>query len=93
VNSTWIIALTITGASGVALIFVGVLVCILTAAGNKHYGFAAAIFACFPLAYVYCYQHQNYCHYPRRLLVWGYLLAIPTGLIAWGGYHYLGFVA
>lgn len=46
-NPLWLVALTITGSIGLALVFVGVLMVLLTALGNKQYVYGALFFILF----------------------------------------------
>jgi len=46
-NSLWLVGLTITGSIGLSLLFVGVLMVLLAAFGNRHYVFGSLFFLFF----------------------------------------------
>lgn len=73
-----------SGATGIALLFVGVLSTVLIALGNKHYVYAGLSFVFFPMAYVYCFTHARHSQYAWRLLLGGSVLfAVFIALLWW----------
>jgi len=74
----------IVGATGIALIFVGFLMAILVALGNKQYVWGLAIFVLFPSAYIYSWVTKDQSNYAGRLLWIGLALVLAfAGLIWW----------
>lgn len=72
------------GASGIGLVFVGMLMAVLTALGNRHYVFGIAIFLFFPVALIYGYLNRENAAYAMKLFVPGlFLLALFFGLLWW----------
>lgn len=82
------IAVIFLASSGVALLFVGVLMSILVAFGNKQYGYGIAQFIFFPVAIVYCaiYRKQQ-AAYPARLVFGGLALLAVGALLGLAFYH------
>jgi len=58
VNSEWLIVLTIVGSIGVALMFVGALMTVLIAFGNRHHIFGAVFFLLFIVPSILARQHR-----------------------------------
>lgn len=83
-NLVLITAASIFGATGLALLFVGTLMAMLVALGNKHYIYGALIFLCFPVAFIYGYVYRENSGYANKLLVTGLVLfALFNGLLWW----------
>lgn len=73
-NFVLITVAALAGATGIALIFVGTLMAMLVALGNRHYFYAALAVLFFPSALVYCWHHRAVAQYPSRLLFPGFAL-------------------
>jgi len=91
-TSEWIIVLTISGSIGIALMFVGVLMTLLTALGNRHYIYGALSFLLFPVALAYCFQYRKEASYPAKLLFPGTAIALITAIIGWALYVNYGLI-
>ncbi len=81
----------ICGAIGLALIFVGGLMALLVALGNKQYVFGVLMFLFFPVAYVFAFVEKEKMRYASNLL-WGGLLlfVLFVGLLWWELEYRLG---
>ncbi len=89
-NLTLITIASISGAVGIALLFVGALMAMLVALGQRHYISGIAIFLFFPYAYVYWCMHRESMNYAARLLFPGLLLFVFFLLLLWWEMHRLG---
>lgn len=89
-NLVLITAASISGAIGVALIFVGVLMAILIALGNKHYLYALIIFLFFPAAFVFGFQYRKDSDYSVKLLSLGLAAFTVFFALMWWELNRLG---
>jgi hypothetical protein len=80
-TSPWLIGLLVIVFSiGVALCFVGLMVSLMTALGNKNWLWAAGMLAVFPMAAVYCLRRWQIAAWPGKMLLSGMgLLILPIG--------------
>lgn len=74
----------VLGATGLGLIFVGTLMALLIALGNRYYIYGALIFIFFPVGLIFCARHREKASYAATLLYPGALLfMLFLGLIWW----------
>ncbi|AZN36467.1 hypothetical protein [Iodobacter ciconiae] len=80
-TSPWLIGLLVIVFSiGVALCFVGLMVSLMTALGNKNWFWAAGMLLAFPLAAVFCLRRWQMAAWPGKMLLSGMgLLVFPIG--------------
>jgi hypothetical protein len=78
-TSSWLIGLLVIVFSiGVALCFVGLMVSLMTALGNKNWLWAAGMLAAFPVAALYCLRRWQIAAWPGKMLLSGMgLLILP----------------
>jgi hypothetical protein len=77
-TAPWLIGLLVIVFSiGVALCFVGLMVSLMTALGNKNWFWAAGMLAVFPVAAVYCLRRWQIAAWPGKMLLSGMGLLIP----------------
>ena len=83
-----VILLLFLASSGIALLFVGVLMSMLVAFGNKQYGYGIAQLLFFPVAIVYCaiYRKER-ASYAARLVFGGLALLAVGALLGLAFYH------
>jgi len=60
-----------TAAIGGAVAFVGYLLSLLTALGNKQYAFGISMLILFPISVVYCAFNWDKASHPGKLLIGG----------------------
>lgn len=84
--TTLLILVTITGAIGATLVFVGTLVAMLTAVGNRAYWFGVGIFVFFPLGILYCVRNWERAAYPGKMLIGGSILLVISLAVGWQAY-------
>lgn len=83
-NLTLITFASVSGAIGIALLFVGMLMAMLIALGNKHFVYGVLIFIFFPAAFIYGFQHRENMTYAIKLLSLGLgLFVLFVGLLWW----------
>lgn len=81
-NIVLITLASIVGAVGIALLFVGILMAVLIALGNKQYIYGVAIFLFFPVGYFWCLKNRPQANYAATLLLsGGVLFALFFGLL------------
>lgn len=79
-NLVLITLASVLGATGIALVFVGVLMAMLVALGNKQYVYGVLIFILFPFAFIYSFVEREKMRYPTAML-WGGLALFCIFLI------------
>lgn len=80
----------VVGATGVGLLFVGMLMAMLIALGNKHYVSGVLIFVFFPFAYFYCFKHKENGRYAAKILYPGIILFTVFIALLWWELSRLG---
>lgn len=80
----------ILGGTGLALLFVGILIAVLVALGNKHYISGIAMFIFFPYMYVYFLRERINTAYAQKLAWPGTLLVSVFIALLWWELHRLG---
>lgn len=78
----------IFGGVGIALLFVGLLMALLVALGNKQYGMGIAMCVFFPVAYIYGYIERKKMHYANTLLYLGLILFCAFLALLWWEIEY-----
>lgn len=71
-DTTVIIGLVVLAAIGASLYFVGFLVALATALGNRRWWWAIGMVLCLPLAIVYCLCNRALAAWPLKLLTAGF---------------------
>ena len=89
-NLILITAASICGATGIALLFVGILMAMLAALGNKEYLYGSLIFVFFPVAYFWCFKNRDKAGYAISLLSFGALLFTAFLGLLWFELNRLG---
>jgi len=80
----WMLAiLLVIGASGLAVCYIGALMTLLTALGNKRWIWSAGILAFGPLVGIPYVFSQKEADYPKSLMIKGLLLVTPAALAIW----------
>lgn len=75
--NVWIVtSAVIAGGVGIALLFVGVLISMLTAIGKGDRYWACGILVFFPLVFIYTLRDRDYTSYLTRLLYSGALFCV-----------------
>lgn len=83
-NMYLVIAVTMFGAIGITLFFVGSLITIAAAFANKHTLFAIACLIFLPLTTFYCVLNWQHMRYPAKYVFGGLgLLAITLIISIW----------
>jgi len=89
-NLILITSATLLGATGLALLFVGTLMAILVALGNKHFVYGVLIFVFFPVAFIYAIRYRDKSDYAGKLLGLGLILILGFIALLWWEMSRLG---
>jgi len=78
------------GSAGIGLLFVGTLMTMLVALGNKHYVWGILSLVFFPCAFGYCAVDRENTGYAQKLLIPGLLLLLMFLGLMWFELNRLG---
>ena len=81
--SLLLVLVATAGFVGVTMMFIGFLVAMATALGNKHWGWGIAMLLVSPLAIFYCLSHPETAVWPRGLLLKGLSIAAVAGVVSY----------
>ncbi|MBT1451560.1 hypothetical protein KJ365_11775 [Glaciecola sp. XM2] len=83
-NLYLVVAVTMLGAVGITLFFVGSLITVAAAFANNQKVFAIACILFLPLTTVYCLMHRDHASYPAKYVFSGIaLVALTLSLTMW----------